>query len=221
MAQTMKLPAKDGHRLEVYIAQPAGRPRAGLVVCQEIFGVNGHIRAVAEGFAGQGYLTVAPALFDRIEPGLELDYDAEGIARGRAVRAQITAEQALNDIAAAMAVASAAGKVGVVGYCWGGTLAWLAACRLGPDAAVCYYGSQIHAHRHERPACPVMMHFGELDGSIPPEHVEAIRAARPEVTIHSYPAGHGFNCDARADFHEISARVAGERTQDFLARHLV
>ncbi len=220
MAETIKLPAQDGHRVEVYIAQPPGRPRAGLVVCQEIFGVNGHIRSVADRFAAQGYLTAAPALFDRVEPGVELGYDAEGIARGRELRAQIAVEDALQDVAAAMAVASAAGSVGVVGYCWGGTLAWLAACRLGPAAAVCYYGGQIHAHREEQPACPVMMHFGETDASIPPEQVEAIRAAHPEAKIFTYPAGHGFNCDARADHHEVSARVAGERTQEFLARHL-
>ena len=220
MGEKLELTAEDGHRLQAYLARPVGPPRGGLVVCQEIFGVNHHIREVADGYAESGYLAIAPALFDRLRPGVELEYNADDVAEGRALKTATAWDQAVTDIGAAAARAAEAGKVGVVGYCWGGSLAWLAACRLPVAAAVGYYGGQIHEHREEDPGCPVMLHFGERDSMIPPEHVEAIGARHPEVEIFTYPAGHGFNCRPRADFEPESAALAFERTLAFLRRHL-
>ena len=218
--ETIELTAADGHRLEAYLARPAGTPRAGLMVVQEIFGVNRHIRAVTEGFARDGYLAVAPALFDRRERGLALGYEAEDVARGRALKGAISWEAAAQDTAAAIAAVEQAGKVGVVGYCWGGSIAWLAACRLPVAAAVGYYGGQVRELSGETPRCPVMLHFGEQDTAIPLEDVEAVRSRHPEVPIHLYPAGHGFNCDLRGSYHAESAALARERTMAFLAEHL-
>ena len=220
MGEQVTLKAGDGHGLEAYVARPSGEARAGLVVCQEIFGVNFHIRSVADGFAAEGYLAVAPALFDRIEAGVELDYTADGAARGRALRTSIAWETVMLDVAAAADHARRGAGVGVVGYCWGGSLAWLAACRLEVDAAVGYYGGQIHEHRDEAPRCPVLLHFGERDSMIPNGQVAEIAAAHPDVPIHGYPAGHGFNCDARSDHDPESAALARSRSLAFLARHL-
>lgn len=222
MSHQVSLKAGDGHELGVYVAEPPATPRAGVVVIQEIFGVNDHIRAVADDFAAQGYLAAAPALFDRVERGIELDYSPASIERGRALAAQVAGIPALTDIEAALRwlEEQTGAKPGIVGYCFGGTLAWLAACRLGPAAAVGYYGGQIAAHAEERPACPVLLHFGERDKHITAADVDKVRQARPEVTIHTYPAGHGFNCTERADFDEPSARLARTRTLAFLAEHL-
>ena len=218
--ETIELTAADGHRLGAYLARPAGAPRAGLVVVQEIFGVNRHIRAVTEGFARDGYLAVAPALFDRRERGLELGYEAEDVARGRTLKGATSWEEAALDTGAAMATVEEAGKVGVAGYCWGGSIAWLAACRLPAAAAVGYYGGQVRELSGETPHCPVMLHFGEQDAAIPLEDVEAVRRRHPEVPIHLYPAGHGFNCDLRGSYHAESAALARERSLAFLAEHL-
>ena len=218
--ETIELTTAAGHRLGAYLARPAGTPRAGLVILQEIFGVNRHIRAVTEGFARDGYLALAPALFDRREPGLELGYEAEDVARGRALKGATSWEEAAEDTAAAVAAVEETGKVGVVGYCWGGSLAWLAACRLPLAAAVGYYGGQVRELSGETPRCPVLLHFGEQDAAIPLEDVEAIRRRHPEVPIHLYPAGHGFNCDLRGSYHAESAALARERSLAFLAAHL-
>ena len=218
MGENLELKAADGHRLGAYLARPEGPARAGLVVCQEIFGVNGHIREVADGFAAEGYLTIAPCLFDRVRPSVELGYNADDVAEGRALRGEISWDQVVADVAAAVEAASEAGKVGVVGYCWGGSVAWLAACRLPVAAAVGYYGGQIYEHRDESPGCPVMLHFGEKDAMIPQDQVEAVGALHPAVEIFTYPAGHGFNCRPRGDFHPESAALALERTLAFLAR---
>lgn len=220
MSETTKLTAADGNELDAYVVRPDGTPKGGLVVCQEIFGVNHHIRAVAERFAAAGFFAVAPALFDRVKPGVELDYTADGVAEGRALRTALAWDDVTADVGAAVAAARVAGKVGVVGYCWGGSLAWLAACRLDIAAAVGYYGGQIHEHRAETPRAPVMLHFGERDELIPPEHIAEIGRQHPAVRIFTYPAGHGFNCDARADFDADSAALAGERTLAFLDQHL-
>ena len=221
MGETITLSAADGHRPGAYRATPAGSARGGLVVIQEIFGVNDHIRAVCDGFAADGYVALAPALFDRIEPGIALAYDGAGIARGRELRAELGWDGPLRDVAAASNALAGIGKLGVVGYCWGGSVAWLAATRLaGLACAVGYYGGQIIEFKDETPRVPVMLHFGEHDAGIPLSDVEAIAAAHPEVIIHRYPAGHGFNCEKRADYHAESARIARERTLAFLARHL-
>ena len=217
MGEHVHLTAGDGHELGAYVARPEGEARGGLVVVQEIFGVNAHIRAVADDFAAEGYLAVAPALFDRIRPGIELDYDEAGVTEGRALRPQIAWDATMYDVTAAMTLAAEAGKIGVVGYCWGGSIAWLAACRLSPSAAVCYYGGHIYEHRAERPGCPVMFHFGEADAGIPLDQAEAVHQAYPDCAYHSYPgAGHGFNCDLRGSYHAESAALARERSLTFL-----
>ncbi|HEX9771211.1 MAG TPA: dienelactone hydrolase family protein [Kiloniellales bacterium] len=220
MGERIELTASDGHRLGAYLARPDGAAKAGLVICQEIFGVNAHIREVTDGFAGEGYLAIAPALFDRIEPGVELAYTADDTARGRALRTALAWDRVMLDVGAAAAEVRAGAGVGVVGYCWGGSLAWLAACRLPVAAAVGYYGGQIHEHRAETPNCPVLLHFGERDPIITKEHVAEIAALHPEVPIFTYDAGHGFNCTARADYDAEAAAVARWRTLDFLAQHL-
>ena len=220
MGERIELTASDGHRLGAYLARPDGAAKAGLVICQEIFGVNAHIREVTDGFAGEGYLAIAPALFDRIEPGVELAYTADDTARGRALRTALAWDRVMLDVGAAAAEVRAGAGVGVVGYCWGGSLAWLAACRLPVAAAVGFYGGQIHEHRAETPNCPVLLHFGERDPIITKEHVAEIAALHPEVPIFTYDAGHGFNCTARADYDAEAAAVARWRTLDFLAQHL-
>ncbi len=229
MEEQVKLTAADGHELGAYLARPDGEARAGLVVCQEIFGVNGHIRAVVHGFAAEGYLTVAPALFDRVERGADLPYNKAGFTRGRGLKSGTSVETVMLDVAAAAEYASgdagaggnAGVNAGVVGYCWGGSLAWLAACRLEVTAAVGYYGGQIHEYRSETPRCPLLLHFGGVDAATPEEHVAEIRALHPEVEIRTYPdAGHGFNCDLRADYHAEAAALARRRSLAFLARHL-
>ncbi|HEX6144144.1 MAG TPA: dienelactone hydrolase family protein [Geminicoccaceae bacterium] len=217
----LKGKAADGHTPGIYRADPVSRPRGQLVVVQEIFGVNDHIRAVCEDFAREGYAAVAPALFDRVRAGIELGYDADGVAEGRAIREKITLEDALADVEAAAAEVRGPGRIGLVGYCWGGTIAWAAATRSAIFAAtVGYYGGGIPGLRTEQPRCPVMLHFGEQDQSIPLAGVEEVRAAHPEVPIFIYPAGHGFNCDQRASYHAESARLARERTLGFLAEHV-
>jgi len=221
MGETVTLTANDGHSFDAYVARPADQPKAGLVVVQEIFGVNRHIRGVADGFAKDGYLAVAPAMFDRVERGIELGYDKDDVAEGRAIRAKISWDEAMSDVAAALGFVAGAGKAGVVGYCWGGSVAWLAACRLNPAAAVCYYGGNIHECRNEQPSCPVMFHFGEQDAGIPMDQVKAIGEAHPKQELFTYPeAGHGFNCEMRGSYHAKSAAVARERTLAFLARTL-
>jgi carboxymethylenebutenolidase len=213
--------AADDHALDLYVARPPGQPRGGLVVIQEIFGVNHHIRAVTDDFSAQGYLTVAPALFDRVERGVEMDYSPASIERGREFAMQVR-KDALKDVAAALDFVEAeTGRPGaVVGYCFGGTLAWLAATRLELTAAVSYYGGMVAQYADETPHCPVLMHFGERDQHIPLEAVDQIRKAHPEAAIHTYPAGHGFNCTERADFDPPSAALARERTLAFLKHHL-
>jgi carboxymethylenebutenolidase len=222
VGKTIRLQASDGFELSAYVARPAGAPKGGLVVIQEIFGVNGHIRRVVDGYAADGFLAIAPALFDRIEPGLELGYTPADIERGRDLKGRSPTENALSDVEAAMAHVASAGKVGVVGYCWGGFLAWVSATRLtGVSAAVSYYGGGIGAVAEEKPNCPVLMHFGEKDHAIPLTDVDKVRAAQPSgVEIHVYPSGHGFNCDERGSYDPESARIARERSLAFLDRYL-
>lgn len=221
MGQFVELTAADGHRFACYRADPAGRPRAGLVVVQEIFGVNGHIRSVADGFAADGFAVAAPAVYDRVERGIELGYTEADIVRGREIREHIPYEKVLADLTAAADAVRFAGKVGMVGYCWGASMVWMAACRGRFDAGVCYYGAQIAPIAHEKPGCPVLLHFGEQDASIPPADIAKIRGAHPGLEIHIYPAGHGFNCDHRASYHADSARLARTRTLAFFGKSLV
>jgi len=224
MGEYVNLGAADGNKLSAYVARPAGEPLAGLVVVQEIFGVNAHIRSVADGYAKDGFLAVAPALFDRIEKGVELGYEGANMQRAMTFLPKLDMDKALADVAAAVDYAKqATGKnVGVIGYCLGGSLAWLAATRLRVAAAVGYYGGRIGNYAAEKPSCPVMLHFGKQDTHIPAEEVEKVHAAHPEVEIYWYDdAGHGFNCDARASYNPEAARVARERSLEFLNSWLV
>ena len=218
------LTASDGHRLGAYEVKPEGEPRGGLVIVQEIFGVNPHIRRVADGFAADGYHVIAPALFDRAELGVELGYEAADVERGRNLRQEISLDEMLLDIAACRMALGATGKVGLVGYCLGGSLAWLTATRLdGFAAAVGYYGGMIAGHLDESPRVPVMLHFGEEDGGIPMADVAKIRASTDpaRVQVFTYPAaGHAFNRHGNKAWHEHSAKRARERTLAFLRKHL-
>jgi carboxymethylenebutenolidase len=226
-SNTLNIKASDGHSLGSYWSWPEGPPKAGLLVLQEIFGVTAHIRALADGFARLGYLAVAPALFDRVRPGAELDYAA--IEEGRSLMLKLSTDQVALDLAATVAEVrralkgrSGAGtRVGAVGYCWGGAIADLAACRTDVDAAVSYYGRANVAWLGEPPRCPLLYHFGAKDPLIPPEVVAQIRAGRPGQAIHVYEdAGHGFNCEERHEYHAASARLALERTLAFFRQHL-
>ena len=220
MGNWIKLTASDKHQFDGYLATPAGKPRGGIVVIQEIFGVNRHMRAVTDRFAAEGYAALAPALFDRIERNVDVGYDEAGITKGRTVRQGVSYDQAMRDSAAAVAHLQPFGKVGIVGYCWGGNIAWLAACRLPVAAAVGYYGGDIANLLNETPKAPLQLHFGELDQHITAATVARIRAAVPKVPVHTYPAGHGFNCEERKDYDAASADLARERTLAFFAEHV-
>ncbi len=222
MGETITLTTKDGIEIGAYRARPTGTPRGGMVVVQEIFGVNHHIRTVADRFAAAGYLAIAPALFDRVEPNIELGYQPPDIQRGAAIRGKTELPKTLIDIEAAIAAARAGGKVGIVGYCWGGTLAFAAACRLsGLAAAVGYYGGGIAAMANEKPQVPMILHFGDKDHSISLADIEKIKAARPEVPVYIYPgAGHGFSCDERGSFDPAAAELAAKRTMEFFGQHI-
>ncbi|MEO8308365.1 MAG: dienelactone hydrolase family protein [Pseudomonadota bacterium] len=218
MGEFTQLMARDGHEFDAWLAAPPpGPPRGALVILQEIFGVNSHIRAVADGFAAEGYVTIAPSLFDRAKRGVSLGYTPEDVAVGRGLVLQLDIKQVLLDITACINVVRHAGPVAAVGYCWGGTLAHLVACELPVAAAVAYYGSRIVDNLDKRKHAPVQYHFGARDQSIPPEAIEKIRAADPTGEIYVYPADHGFNCDQRAAFDAPSAKLARQRTLQFLA----
>ena len=216
-----ELTASDHHTLAAYRADPVGTPRGGVVVIQEIFGVNHHIRAVTDGFAREGYLAIAPAMFDRVRRGVELDYAPAGIAEGRELRAGIPLAAAMADVTAAVAAASEWGRVGIVGYCWGGYIAWMASARVDWLAcAVPYYGGGILESADIEPRCPVMAHFGERDTMIPADGVRQLAARHPTHEFHLYDADHGFHCDERGSYDAAAARLAGERTLAFLRRHV-
>ena len=222
MGEWIEIAADDGFGFGCYTAAPAGAPKGGILVIQEIFGVNAHIREVADGYAADGYLAWAPSVYDRVERRFECGYTPEDIAKARDIMAAAPFDRAVGDLAATVEGlrAAGAGKIGSVGYCWGGSASFLVATRIGVDASVCYYGGQIMPRKDERAKNPVLMHFGEQDHGIPMEDVEAIRAAQPEAEIHVYPAGHGFNCDHRGDFHAESAKLARERSLAFFAANM-
>lgn len=218
MGHPVSLETKRG-RISGWRADPPNIARGVVVVVQEIFGVNAHIRHQVDRFAAHGFIAVAPALFDHIDYHIELDYDEAGIARGRELVEQLGVDAALDDIDACIHQFGAEGKIGVVGYCWGGTVAYLANTRLGLPA-VSYYGARTVPFLHERLQAPMEFHFGEHDPLIPPEAVAAHREAHPEASFFIYPAGHGFSCDERADFDPASAQAAMERTTNFFSRVL-
>ena len=226
MGTFIDLQAADGFRFPAYVAQPAGKPKGAVVVIQEIFGVNAHIRSVADGYAADGYLAVAPATFHRVKAGVELGYTPEDMKAGMELKAAVEALPApgvLQDIQAAITHAASAGKVGIVGYCYGGLLTWRSACLLdGLSAAVPYYGGGMTTPEEiaRSPKVPVMAHFGEQDSWIPMETVKAFEQAHPEVEVHIYATGHGFNCDHRGSYNAGAATTARERSLYFFGKHL-
>jgi carboxymethylenebutenolidase len=221
MGKMIELTASDGHKVSAYRADPAGKPRGAIVVIQEIFGVNSHIKSIADGYAADGYVAIAPALFDRVKRGVDLGYSPGDIAQGREIRAKVTNEMAMKDVEVAVKAAASAGKVGIVGYCWGGFIAWLAASKIaGLACAVPYYGGGILDHTELAPKVPLMGHFGDKDAHIPVEGVKRLAAKYPQHPIFIYAADHGFNCDQRGSYDAPAAKQARERTLEFFRKHV-
>jgi carboxymethylenebutenolidase len=226
MGNFIELKAADGLAIQAYVAEPEGKAKGGIVVVQEIFGVNSHIRSVADGYAAQGYLAVAPATFQRVKPGVEMGYSEEDMSAGFALKTAVEALPSpgvLQDLQSAIEHAGQAGKVGMVGFCWGGLLTWRSACELnGLSAAVPYYGGGMTTPDEiaRKPKVPVMVHFGDQDKWISMESVEAFKKAHPEVEVHVYHANHGFNCDQRGSYNAEAAKLARERSLAFFGKHL-
>jgi carboxymethylenebutenolidase len=221
VGKTIELTASDGHKLSAYRAEPQGKPRGGLIVVQEIFGVNSHIRSVADGYAADGWLAIAPAFFDRVQRGFDIGYSPEDIERGRAFIPKMQWDTVMKDAQAGLDNVKSSGKVGIVGYCWGGTVAWIGAARLaGLSCAVCYYGGGIPNNASEQPKVPVMFHWGETDHAIPVDAAKKVAAEHPKAQSFIYKAGHGFNCDQRGSFDAESAKLARSRTVEFLRKHI-
>ena len=220
MNELIEITAKDNHSFSAYISQPSGKPKAGIVIIQEIFGVNKHIKEVTDLYASKGYLCIAPSLFDRIEKNVILSYDEKGVSKGRDLK-ELCNNYALKDIEASISVVSSAGKVGVIGYCWGGSLSWRIGCEVSHlSASVCYYGGDIPKLRNLKPKCNVLTHFGELDKGIPLKDVRIFEKKRPEVHTYTYPADHGFNCDHRSQYDKTCAVIAFDRTLKFLEKNV-
>lgn len=219
MGEFIQIPGQGMHCIGAWRAHPARSAVGGLVIVQEIFGINAHIRSLVDRFAEHGYDAIAPAIFDFVETGVELDYTKSGTERGRALAAEVGFDRAVAAVASAAESITFAGQTAVVGYCWGGTVALLANTRLGLPA-VDYYGGRSVPFLHERPRAPLLMHFGAYDSIIPPADIEHHRRALPDAQIHVYEAGHGFNCDQRTDYDAKAATLALQRTLDFLARTL-
>lgn len=222
MPETLTLTASDGHSFSAYKADPEGVPLGAVVVIQEVFGVNVHIRDVTERWAAAGYTAIAPALYDRFEPGFDVGYEPDDIARGRDLKAKANEvlDKVILDVEAARAAVASVGKVGITGFCWGGFVTYVAACRLDFQAAAGYYGGGIADMLDEKPKCPTILHFGDADASIPMEDVEKIRAANTGAEIFIYEAGHGFHCDMRGSFDPRAANIAAMRTTQLFERNL-
>ena len=228
MAESIQLIARDGHELSMYVSRPSGTPVGAVVVLQEIFGINAHIRSVADGFAKEGYVAVAPALFDRIERGVDLKYEGSDMQKAVGLLQKLSPDTALLDVAAAFAKLQEEDhkSIAVIGFCYGGLLTWLTATRgrayeMKPACCVGYYAGGIGSVAKEESSCPVLLHFGAKDSHIGPEQIQAVREAHPEVEIHIYEgAEHGFNCDARAAYNSEQASIARERTLGFLRAHM-
>ena len=222
MGKFIELKASDGHKLAAYVAQPAGKPRGGVVVIPEIFGVNSHIQQTTDGFAADGYLAVSPAMFDRVQRNYDTGYSQPEIQAGVAIMQKLDWKQAILDVEAAIGEAKKGGKVGIVGYCFGGTVSWVASAQAkGLACAVPYYGGGMPGFINEKPRVPTMCHFGEQDQSPTLAQSKEIAAKHPEITAHFYAgAGHGFNCDQRGSWNADAAKLARSRTIDFFRQHL-
>jgi carboxymethylenebutenolidase len=222
VGQDITLTASDGFRLGGYRADPAGAPKGAVVVIQEIFGVNHHIRSVCDRFAQEGYVAIAPSIFDRSEPNFQSGYSPEEVAVARKFVANPDWAAMLRDTQAAIDAVKDVGSVGIIGFCLGGSVAYVAATKLtGLKAAVGYYGGAIVRFADDKPKVPTQLHFGEKDSGIPLTDVETIKAKQPEVEVHIYPgAQHGFHCDERASYDKASADIAWPRSLAFFATHL-
>ena len=221
MGKNVELTASDGHKFSAYVAEPSGKPRGALIVVMEIFGVNSHIRKVADDYAADGYLVIAPQFFDRVEKGLDVGYTGADLEKARGLMQKMNFNDPLKDVRAAMQHVASAGKTGILGYCWGGALAFKAACNVeGLACAVAYYGGGIPGMVDEKPKCPVMFHWGETDASIPMEKAKMVAEKHKDQVHFFYPAGHGFNCEQRGSYDEKSAKTARERTVEFLKKHI-
>jgi carboxymethylenebutenolidase len=209
--------------MQFYRAEPRDKPRGAIVVIQEIFGVNSHIRSVADRLAADGYLAIAPALFDRVRPNIELGYTPEDIKRGRELRSQIPLDDAMADVQTTIDMVKHVGNVGIVGYCWGGYITWMAAARAkGLACAVDYYGTQTLDAQDEHPRCPVMLHFGSRDATTPADRIAELQGKHEPhgAKFFIYDADHGFNCDQRGSYDAAAAKLARERTLAFFAEHV-
>ncbi|MBV9834344.1 MAG: dienelactone hydrolase family protein [Alphaproteobacteria bacterium] len=222
MGEAIALKPSDGAAVGGYLAKPSGTPKGHVIVVMEIFGVNNHIRNVVDRFAADGYVALAPQFFDRLGPKIELGYTPETIQQGIKHVTALGFDKALFDVQAGVDALKAGGakKVGVTGFCWGGTITWLSACRLNVDAAVGYYGGGIYGARTEKPKCPTMLHFGDKDAHIPMTQVNEVRQLHPNVIVYDYPADHGFHCDERASYDATASKLAYGRTLEFFAKHL-
>ncbi len=222
MGKVIQLKAADGFEFDAYLAEPSGEAKGQVVVIQEIFGVNPHIREVCDGYAAEGYRAIAPAIFDRAERGVELGYDEAGMTRGvQLARQELDIKNAMMDVQATIDFAAEQGSVGMVGYCFGGLVCWLSAANLSGLSCVSgYYGGGIAGMNDLQPKVPTMLHFGDQDAHIPVSDVEKIRDAHPDVTVHLYEADHGFNCDHRESYNEAAAKLAKARTLEHFAAHL-
>ena len=221
MGSFITLTASDGHSFQAWESRPSGTPRGAVIVIQEIFGVNSHIRSVTDAYAADGYLAIAPALFERTHRGYETGYAPDDIQAGIEVMQGLDMGNTLRDVAATVARVQGAGKVGILGYCWGGTVAWVAAARVaGLACSIPYYGGGIPSFIGEKPQCPVMFQFGEEDTMPSLQQAREIAAAHPGATANFYAAGHGFNCDQRGSYNAQASQLARTRTLEFLARHV-
>jgi carboxymethylenebutenolidase len=222
MGKFIELKAADGHKLAAYVSEPSGKARGGVVVIPEIFGVNSHIQQTTDGFAADGFLAVSPAMFDRVQRNYDTGYSQPEIQAGVAIMQKLDWKQAILDVEAAISEARRAGKVGIVGYCFGGTVSWVAAAQArGLACAVPYYGGGMPGFINEKPKVPTLCHFGEQDQSPTLAQAKEIAARHPEITAHFYAgAGHGFNCDQRGSWNAEAARLARSRTVEFFSKHL-
>ncbi len=219
MGEMIELTASDGHKLAAYKARPAGPVKGGLVIIQEVFGLNDNLKRVAERYAGQGYLSIVPAMFDRIDPGIQIPYS--DIPRALKCMGKLDNEKVLLDVEAARREVAGAGKTAIVGYCWGGAVSFRASCNLDFDVALSYYGGGINnLVSTMKPKIPIMFHFGEKDTHIPMSAVEEVKQGYPDGVYHVYDAEHGFVCDDRDSFSADATKISEERNLEFLAQHM-
>ena len=220
MTEYVDIFTKDNHKFQAYLSQPNQKVKGGIVIIQEIFGVNDHIKEVCDLYSSHGYLTIAPCLFDRENKNIELDYDQEGIMEGRRLK-ELLNELSINEIESSISFVESAGKVGVIGYCWGGSLSWKSACKFNNlSSSIIYYGGDVPKLKNLTPKCPTMCHFGELDQSIPIDEVKEFKILNQNVNVFTYPADHGFNCNHRNQYNKKCSDIALERSLGFLEKNL-